>query len=664
MPVTPTPEAPQPVNWYGLKKLGYDEESIPMTSDPVRNQVAIEALCFRIGHRSDEGGLGRFGHLQAYINLLWNNPDSGSMVRFIWNTMSNKMLKHACEEEQLGVAGATSIGKSSPFALYGVVSYATDPTHTLVLVMSTTIAGAKKRIFKNVREYWEAIPNLPGKALWSTNEIRGLNYKGDGYGESSGIYLIASEQSNEKAALDKLIGIKAPRTGNSGASFEELIAQPEYADLRGHFDDETLRDLVPRLHNLSQDRIGKLILIVDEATGCAESILNAVNTNMIPGNSGNCQVIMLGNPNLPYDTFGQFCRPKGGWDKVDLLRDEEWETANGGLCIRFNGELNPRITESCEKYSWMLRKEDIDAMAHKYGRESLFYHRMVLGTWCLNGGESGIYAPADIELSGSREKLVVWKDKPVPVSFLDPSFTAGGDRAFPTFGLIGTDGDGKQVLLRTGTEVIRVDVNNTSVPVNFQIVRQWKRMCEARGILPQNAAYDRTGGGIPFGDIVSNQWSPLVLGVTSAGPATKAKLHGETHPGTRKPVLACERFANRATEIWYSAHPFFRSQQLRGVNEELAKELCSRQHAKGRNADGRTIQVEPKRTYKDREGKSPDESDSFLGLVDFCKIRHQFRPAEFAETAAAAHNAPGGSAWKQFREKALKYTRIKQLKRK
>ena len=664
MAVAPAPDSPKPVNWHGLKALGYDETVIPMTGDPTRDQIAIETIAFRIGHTSSEGGLGRFGHFRNYVDGLWNNPDSGSMKRCIWNPWANRMFHKMCEERELGIAGPTSAGKSDPAALYGVVSYATDPSHTLVLVMSTTITGAKKRIWKTLREYWEAIPNLPGRALWSTNAILGLNYRGNGYGESSGIYLLASEQSNEKAAMDKLIGVKAPRTGESGATFEELMLQPEYADLRNHCDEETLRDLVPRLHNLSQDRIGKLILIIDEMTGMVESLLNAVNTNLKPGNVGHFQIIGLGNPNLPYDSFGIFCKPEGGWDKVDLLRDEEWTTETGGLCIRFNGEQNPRITEGNERYSWMLRKEDIDAMAHKYGRESLFYHRMVLGTWCLNGGESGIYAPADIELSGSREKLVVWKDKPVPVSFLDPSFTAGGDRAFPTFGLIGTDGDGKQVLLRTGTEVIRVDVNNTSVPVNFQIVRQWKRMCEARGILPQNAAYDRTGGGIPFGDIVSNQWSPLVLGVTSAGPATKAKLHGETHPGTKKPVLACERFANRATEIWYSAHPFFRSQQLRGVNEELAKELCSRQHAKGRNADGRTIQVEPKRTYKDREGKSPDESDSFLGLVDFCKIRHQFRPAEFAETAAAAHNAPGGSAWKQFREKALKYTRIKQLKRK
>lgn len=1006
MAVALTPGAPQPLNWYGLKSLGYDETVIPSTGDRTRDQLAIETIAFRIGHATFEGGLGRFGHFKNYVDGLWNNPESGSMKRCIWNPWANRMFHKMCEERELGIAGPTSAGKccapetlvlmfdgsskrfdeirpgdqvmgddstprtvqeihtgqgpmfevipekgepwrctedhvlvlkrsiasgkswrrlgeivevpakefseasgskqryfkqfcvgvdfpeqrvevdprmfgiwigdgarhrcrisiprsepevfryvaawcehegyemreydhehltcptyavfpegdtsagtttnplwrflkasmddmekriprqylinsrskrlgllaglldtdghaagtyfeiatkftglkedivflarslgfkvsavyrlatcgdkkfpswritifgnvteiptlrkkckekvlrknsdctgitlasvgegdwvgfsvdgnhrflladftvahnSDPAALYGVVSYATDPSHTLVLVMSTTIAGAKKRIWKTLREYWEAIPHLPGKALWSTNEIRGLNYRGDGYGESSGIYLLASEQSNEKAAMDKLIGVKAPRTGESGATFGELMLQPEYADLRNHFDEETLRDLIPRLHNLSQDRIGKLLLIIDEMTGMVESLLNAVNTNLKPGNVGHFQIIGLGNPNLPYDSFAQLCKPRGGWDKVDLINDEEWETETGGLCIRFNGEKNPRIVEGNERYSWMLRKEDIDAMAEKYGKDSLFYHRMVLGTWCLNGGASGIYAPADIELSGARDSHVIWEDKPVPVSFLDPSFTAGGDRAFPTFGLLGHDVDGNHILLRTGTEVIRVDVNNTAVPINFQIVRQWKKMCESRGIMPENAAYDRTGGGVPFGDIVSNQWSSKVMGITSAGPATKSKVHGETHPGTKKPVLACERFANRATEIWYSAHPFFRSKQLKGVNMELAKELCSRQHSKNRSADGRTIQVETKRIFKDREGRSPDESDSYLGLVDFCKIRHHFQPGEFKATAQAAHNAPGGSTWKRFREKALKYTRTKQLKRK
>lgn len=826
---TPQPDLANVVNWYGLKRLGYDESVIEMTGDYVRDQIAIETICFRIGLKHEEGGLGRFGHFKNYVDLLWNNPDSGSMKRCVWNPWANRMFLKMCEEREVGIAGPTSAGKclsinelvlmhdgttkkaddiqpgdkvmgddstprtvqevhrghgpmlkvtpgvrsggrlpwyctpehvmvfksisapdspleteaknlvtgpegsssmsemrlfrpsdevlrnagfevptpdhpsspgdmwsfvvepagdmdwvgfsvdgnhrfllgdftvvhnSDPAALYGVVSYTTDPTHTLVLVMSTTIAGAKKRIWKTVREYWESISNLPGKALWSSNEIRGLNYQGNGYGESSGIYLLASEQSNEKAAMDKVIGVKAPRTGEPGDTFETLIAQPEYADLRNHFDEDTLRDLVPRLHNLSQDRIGKLILIIDEMTGMVESLLNAVNTNLKPGNVGHFQIIGLGNPNLPYDPFGLFCKPAGGWDKVDLLRDDEWETETGGVCIRFNGEKNPRVTEGNERFSWMLRAEDIEMMAAKYGRESLFYHRMVLGTWCLNGGESGIYSPADIELSGSKDVKVVWGlQKPTPVSFLDPAFTAGGDRAFATFGLIGYDSEGNHILIRTHGEGIKVDINNVKVPPSYQIARAWKKMCEDRGVLPEHAAYDRTGGGMPFGDIVAAQWSLAVTGIMSSGPATAARVHGEFNSSTKKPILANERFFNRASEIWYSAHPFFRSRQLKGITEELAKELCSRQHDKKGAGDQRKLRIESKKTYKDREGQSPDESDSYLGLVDFCKTKFSFTPSEFKLVRDNASTSLGATSWNKFREKARRLTKARRFKK-
>jgi len=801
---------PTSLTWYGLRKLGFDEESLGMTGNMLSDQVAIEALCIRIQHAEHEGGLGSFGHFKNYVDLLWNNPDSGSMKRCVWNPWANRMFRKMLECEELSIAGCSSAGKcidpdtpirmfdgsikkakeivagdavigddqsprkvlevhngygpmyqvtpsngdpwkctdnhihvlaveerlkdgwwegqitskdlhdrhvmkwfskanlirrkpdgstelvpfsiepcgdgdwvgfsvdgnhrfllgdytvthnSDPAALYGVVRYSIDPTHTLVLMMSTTIQGAKKRVWKTLREYWDSVNGLPGKALWSSNEIRGLNYRGDGYGNSSGIYLLAGDQSNEKAARDKIIGIKSPRTGAPENTYDALIARPEYADLRKHFDEETLRELVPRLHNLSQDRLGKLILIIDEMTGVSESILNAVNTNLKPGNVGSFQIIGLGNPNLPYDPFGLFSKPKGGWDKVDLLRDDEWETATGGTCIRFNAEDNPRIVENNERYSWMLRLEDIEEMARRYGKQSLFYHRMVLGTWCLNGEESGVYSPADIEMSGAKDKEVVWGyEPPTPVSFLDPSFTAGGDLAWATFGVIGTDFEGKRVLMLIDDVTIKTDPTNTTVPINYQVVKAWKKECEDRGVKPQHAAYDRSGGGIPFGDIVSVVWSPLVSGVTSGGTASRRPVQGEKTPEGR-PVLGCEKFANKSTEIWYSAHPLFRSHQIKGVSDDLAKELCSRQHAEGKTGDGRKLCIENKRTYKDREGSSPDQADSFLGLVDFCRDKMKLEAVEGAliRSLRDKESAHGNDAWKAFRDRARRLTKPRNM---
>jgi hypothetical protein len=815
---------PKEANLYGLPKLGYDEEALGLTGNILEDQIAIEATCIRIEHKEHEGGLGVFGHFKNYVDLLWNNPDSGSMKRCIWNPWANKMFRKMLTERELSIAGSTSAGKcqsldtpilmydgttknageiqvgdvvmgddatprnvlevhygrgkmyevtpsdggmkwyctedhilvlqranalngcleisakifaekwsyraqlgyqqirsreafekvtgkkwksepwgkwkhcitltpagemdwvgfstdgnhrfllgdftvthnSDPAGLYAVVRYTTDPTHTLVFVMSTTIAGAKKRIWKTVREYWESIPNLPGKLLASTNEIKGLNYRGDGYGDSSGIYLLASEKSNEKAALDKVIGIKAPATGVVDASYDSLMQREEFADLANHFDEETLRDLVPRLYNLSQDRAGKLILIIDEMTGMAESILNAVNTNLKPGNVGHFQIIGLGNPNLIYDSFGIFSKPKGGWDKVNLLTDDEWETETGGLCIRFNGEKNPRIVEQNERYSWMLRKEDIQDMENRYGRESLFFHRMVLGTWCLEGAALGVYSPADIEMSGAKETQVIWGyEPPKPVSFLDPSFTAGGDLALATFGLLGKNHEGRMVLKINESIALKTDPTNTTTPVNYQIVKAWRTECELRKVKPECAAYDRSGGGIPFGDIVSVTWSPRVTGVTTGGMASKRPLFGEKHPSTNTPVLACERFSNKATEIWHVAQPFLRAGQIFGITDDLAKELCSRQYDDAKGGDGRKVCIENKRKYKDREGKSPDESDSFLGLVDFCRERHGFICEEAGQIRAAGKmSATADFAWKHFREKARRISNRKDLRSK
>ena len=650
---------PTQLNWYGLRKLGFDEEALGLSGNLLSDQVAIEALCLRIEHAEHEGGMGSFGHFKNYVDLLWNNPDSGSMKRCVWNPWANRMFRKMLECNELSIAGCSSAGKSDPAALYGVVRYSIDPTHTLVMMMSTTIQGAKKRVWKTLREYWESVNGLPGKALWSSNEIRGLNYRGDSYGTSSGIYLLAADQSNEKAALDKIIGIKAPRTGEPEDPYEALSARPEYADLKKYFDEESLRDLIPRLHNLSQDRIGRLILIIDEATGVSESILNAVNTNLKPGNVGHFQIICLGNPNLVYDTFGLFSKPKGGWDKVDLLNDDEWETATGGTCIRFNAENNPRIVEENERYSWMLRKVDIQEMERRYGRNSLFYHRMVLGAWCLNGEETGVYSPADIEMSGAKDQEVIWGyDPPVPVSFLDPAFTAGGDLAWATFGLLGIDFEGKKVLQLTDDVAVKTDPSNNTVPVNFQIVKGWKTECETRGVKPHCAAYDRSGGGIPFGDIVSVMWSPMVTGITFGGNASRRPVPGEKTPAGR-PVLACEKFVNKSTEVWYGAHPLLRSHQIKGISDDLAKELCSRQHAKDRGGDASKICVENKRTYKDREGSSPDQSDSFLGLVDFCRDKHGLEPLEGTKIRAMRdlESAHGGNAWKVFRERARRLSK-------
>lgn len=646
--ILPTPDIPS-LNLYGLPAIGYGAHTLELTGDYLRDQLKIESVCFRIGLRTEEGGLGKDGHFKAIVDLIWNNPDIKSKKRFIHNSWSDRIIRELCEQDELGVAGCASAGKSDPCALWALVSYIADPTHTLCLVMSTTLKGANKRIFKSLTEYWNGAPGLPGKPLWSTNEIRGVTYDGKGFGGSSGIYLMASEQSSEKSALEKLIGIKAPRTGEAGRSFEELMASDEYADLAAKFDEEYLRDLIPRLENLSEDRIGKIILVIDEATGCSPSILNVVNSNMKPGNVGHLQVVLIGNPNSHYDCFGEFCTPAGGWSSVSL-DDYEWETATGGKCIRFNAEENPRITEGNEKLSWMLRLIDILQMEKTYGRTSLYFYRMILGFWSPTGVDTGIYTQADIEVGGALKKCIWGLQKPRRLTTLDPSFSSGGDKASCSFFEYGDSMDGLKTLELTEQVGLVIDISDVNTPVCFQLVQQWRNEARKRGIIPSDAAFDATGA-IGFADIVKSHWSPAVLAVSSAGKPSRTPIGAERN-AEGQPITAAERFSNKATEIWLGAHAFMRSGQIKGIPAALAKQLCSRQYSKGSQGDGRVLTVESKRIYKGREGGSPDDSDSFLLGVELAKARLGFRPAEKAGNDPLDNPEGKTSTWAAFCKRA------------
>lgn len=657
---SPSPSSgnPDEVVTYRLEDLGYE---IPRKGSWLADQLQVEFVCFRIAHPPQYGGLGRFGHLKRIIDLLWNNPDLRSPKRFIWNPWSERILRKLCDERELVIAGCTSAGKSGPVAVFATACYIADPTHTLGLVMSTTIAGAKKRIWGTIREYWEAIPGFPGKPLWSTNEIQGPTYDGASFGQASGLYLLASEQSNEKSALDKLIGIKAPRTGEPNESFESLVRREEFASLIPRFSEAELRELLPRLLNLSGDRIGTMFLFLDEATGCAPSILNVIQSNLMPGNPGHFQVAYIGNPNSHFDPLGLAATPRLGWDSV-TLEDEEWETVTGGVCIRFNAERNPRITENNDTYSWMLRKEDIRQMEATYGRESLYYYRMVLGFWSPTGTEVGAYSEADFIRSGSMGPAVWGVVPPVRHSGLDPSFVVGGDRSSCTFGLRGRDVTGLDVLLYEEEVTLKADIAS-DVPVSYQIVRAWRDECLKRGVPPERACFDGTGGGVTFGDVVRTQWSARVHSISSGGKPSRLPVGTEKDPQGNR-VLCCDRYANAATEIWYGAHPFLRSGQLRGVPSELAKEVCTRQHDKTGRGDGRTLRIENKRVYKSRQGHSPDSSDSFMLLVHHLKTRHGFRCSERAapeETPTAGRRA-SVSTWAAFCERARAITRRRHLK--
>lgn len=508
---------------------------------------------------------------------------------------------------------------SDPAALWAIVNYLADPTHTKVIVMSTTLKGAKLRIWKTMTEYWSGLSQAgtpPGKALWSNNMIRGPSYDFAGLSDAAGIQLLASEQSKEKESLEKIIGIKAPKTDGR----------------RG--------------------RDGKLIVIIDEMTGCSESILHAAYANL--DSNTNFQMIGLGNPNSLFDTFGLFCEPKDGWDSVKE-DDTEWDTKRG-TCLRLDAQYNPRIIEGDEKLTWMPTQEKIKQAIDTYGAKSLFFNRMFRAVFTKEGEGNTIYTASDF-ISSKAFDLVTWgHEAPINVAFLDPSFTEGGDRCILAFGKYGIDASGKPVLYFTDYENLQVDASSQEVPHNYQIARQFRDKCIAHGVKPENAGFDCTGGGGPFGDIVTNEWSSAVKKIMFGGQASNRPVSHVNKTPSR------EFYANRVAEIWYGAKHYMASGYIKGFRHEVAKEICQREIHRNTNGEStRKLQIESKVTYKSRVNSSPDLGDAALGLVELCRINFAFKrpdnyvqpisiftePGELRVPAAR----PAHSKWREFTRK-------------
>lgn len=578
------------------------------------NDLEIELHCYKVGRTKKLGGLGKFGHFKRFVDMTWNDPSVSPNISFVWNEWSERMVRSYCDNKLTAWAGSASAGKSASAAICAIVEYLADPKHTLIIVTSTTLTGARQRIWKSIDQYWNALPGLPGVMVPSVGRIKGANLDGQSFGESTGIFLLASEKKREKDALGKLIGIKAT---------DEEYTLPDGTTVKNP---------------------GKLVLIADELPELPESLVHAAFTNLW-ANDG-FKMIALGNPNSFFDAFGLVCKPKKGWDSV-TEDDLEWETERG-VCLRFDGTISPRILGDV-RCTWMYSQAQIDQIAKDYGAKSVYYYRMVKSFWAPQGAVDALYAPSDILQYGTGR--VAWGlQPPIRVAALDPAFSYGGDRSILYFGTYGTSAEGLAVLQFDEMVALQEDLEKVRLgtPRSQQIVAMFRSECERRGVSPMHAAFDSTGAG-PFGDLIAAMWSPKVMRVNFAGKASSRPIS----PHDRTP--ASERYDNKMSELWAVGKSLLRAGQLKGIGDELAKEMCLRTYETVKGGEGMRIRVEPKPDFKARLGFSPDCADAAFVLLDLCRERYSFKSGERPATATGGLPAPVAlpeSAWGKFVQRA------------
>ena len=495
---------------------------------------------------------------------LWNHDELPEplMVKHPW---AESMIQAVIQNKYVSIGGAASSGKSHTMAAWGILNWLAAPRDTLVLLTSTTLREARKRIWGSVISLLTVLEGAPFKIRDSIGNVAYVNENGTLI-EKAGLSLIAAERSKTREAVGKFIGIKQKN----------------------------------------------VILIADELSELSTAILQAGLSNLSKNPS--FSLVGLSNPASRWDAFGEWSEPAQGWDSIDPNIDETWKTKWGGLYKRYDGERSPNIIAGETVYPWLPTEEKIEEDKALLGQESRGYYRMVRAVFFDSDETDGVYTDAELVKSGAMGSIE-WEGTPTPIAGCDPAFTNGGDRTILYTGHVGYDKSGQFVCQLGEAISLTDDATNKAVPRSYQIVQQIKDECKKRKIIPANLGIDSTGAGSPLADILAAEFGDDILRVSFGGKASDKRV------STNSKLIGNELYVNRVTELWFVGKEFCRTKQLFGITNELAQEVVGRKYDMVKGSTLR-MKLESKPEYKNRLGKSPDLADAAFICIDVARQRH------------------------------------------
>jgi hypothetical protein len=497
-------------------------------------------------------------------DTLWNHSDLPEPM-FIRHPWAEKIIWECINNKYLAIGGAASSSKSHTLAGFGIIKWMSRPRDTLVLMTSTTLREARKRIWGSVISLLSVIEGVPLNIRDSIGSANYVDEQGRTF-DTAGLSLIAAEKSRTREAISKFIGIKR-----------------KY-----------------------------VVLLCDEQGELSPSITNAALSNLSKNPS--FELKGASNPASRFDAFGEWATPKNGWDSVTPELDDEWDTKWGGKYIRLDGERSPNVLAGHTVYPFLPTLEKIAEDKLLLGETSRAYYRMVRAVFFDSDETEGIYGESELIKAKAFDRPD-FVGPTTTIAGIDPAFTNGGDRTMLYVATVGTFTDGQYGLRFDDAHFLNDDSTNKAIPRTYQIVHQIRDTCKKLGIRPENVAVDSTGAGSPFCDVLAGEWSDQFLRVQFGGKASEKRVSMNSQ------LTGEELYANRVSELWFVGKEFLRTNQIRGITHDLAKEMCSRQYEMVKSGSLR-MKAETKASLKSRMGESPDLADAAFIALDLARARH------------------------------------------
>lgn len=487
-------------------------------------------------------GEGRFEHAFKLGKMLFPKT-------FEWQDYSIAAMQSFCGAPHSSITGAGGTSKSNSAAFFAILWLLCAPDDSAVLIASTTIEAAKKRIWKPLRQYYNELTKLMrqvGNTVLIGNPRPCI--RASQQDSAHGIYVVAVA----KGEVDKGI--------------------------------ESLKGFHPK----------RLLMIGDEADSISQAVID-VEVNQQIGTLEYKQ-IWLGNDPSMFKPLGKLMEPEPG--KVVTLGHKEWISTKGIHCLRFDAYDSPNLRDG-DKWTGIIRQRDIDDAIKLYGGEnSPQFWIMMRGLHPPEGADSTVLSEASLLRHNARQKEVIWASGFILSASLDPAY--GGDGCiFRTFRR-GHDTTGKMRILFDETISLKINADDLRNDAEYQIAAQVKQLCQSRSIPPDEFMLDATGTGRGVASVLRREWSPLIHECEFGGAPSDMPVSEEN------PKSAKEEYDRKVTELWFAFREFVHADMIRGLDNTAAIEFCQRTY----EVKNRKTCIESKTEMKARGLPSPDHADA------------------------------------------------------
>ena len=484
-------------------------------------------------------------------DLYRMNPWSESMITEFTGTADSRY-------PELVVQASAGASKSETFGLLGLLYFMTNPKQTTVRFVSTDIKGLKQRSFGAVTRFFNHIRKLgPTGCVFSRQTLAVVNADDDDEKVSSieakaGVFGFAMKSGTIEDGISKVIGTHWPQPG------------------------------------------GGICLVADEAQNVPEAWYAGLANLWVA--TTDVRLISLGNPTDLTGGLADRAEPEHGWGSV-TVDDDRWTTRRGGVCLHFDGEKSPAITDPV-KYPFLIKQQDIDrVLADNHGRvESAGYMSMVRG-WMPSAEGHDLLIPMSLINKFGAKDPVTWARQPEHTFMgFDPGY--GGDAAAVQIIDVGVFANGYYGL--SFRDPIELDINpSSSTPVQYQMSSQLLDIRRKCPFPMHHSAFDESGLQRVADVVEAEAGEPGVIRVNFASRASGMPV------SYLDPTPAFSKYGNAVTEMWAKLADLIQYGQVRGLPDSVARELAMRVIL-----PKRPLRLESKQELKKRLKRSPDHADA------------------------------------------------------